>query len=48
LRAAVDKFMRRFQGIEARVIDRGLKMSELSLADLDAIWDEVKLQEATK
>ena len=48
LRAAVDKFMRRFQGIEARVIDRGLNMSELSLEDLDAIWDEVKLQETTK
>ncbi len=48
LRAAVDKFMRRFQGIEARVIDRGLTMSELSLADLDAIWDEVKLQETTQ
>jgi tetrapyrrole methylase family protein/MazG family protein len=46
LRAAVDKFMGRFRGIEARVIDRGLKMSELSLEDLDAIWDEVKLQEA--
>jgi tetrapyrrole methylase family protein/MazG family protein len=47
LRAAVDKFMRRFRGIEARVSDRGLKMSELSLEDLDAIWDEVKLQEVT-
>jgi tetrapyrrole methylase family protein/MazG family protein len=47
LRAAVDKFMGRFRGIEARVSDRGLKMSELSLEDLDAIWDEVKRQEAT-
>lgn len=47
LRAAVDKFMRRFQGIEARVVSRGLNMGELSLADLDAIWDEVKLQETT-
>jgi tetrapyrrole methylase family protein/MazG family protein len=47
LRTAVDKFMRRFQGIEAKVADRGLQMSELSLADLDAIWDEVKLQAVT-
>ena len=29
LRAAVDKFIRRFQGIEARALDRGLNMSEL-------------------
>ncbi len=48
LRAAVDKFTRRFQGIEARVLDRGLNMSELSLAELDAIWDEVKLQESSQ
>jgi tetrapyrrole methylase family protein/MazG family protein len=48
LRAAVDKFMRRFQGIEARVFDRGLNMTELSLADLDDIWDEVKLHETNK
>ena len=45
LRAAVDKFMRRFRGIETRAIDRGLNINELSLTELDAIWDEVKLQE---
>jgi tetrapyrrole methylase family protein/MazG family protein len=45
LRAAVDKFMRRFQELEARVVERGLRMDDLDLAALDAIWDEVKLQE---
>ena len=48
LRAAVDKFTRRFQGIEARALDRGLNLSELSLAELDALWDEVKLQESSQ
>lgn len=45
LRAAVDKFMRRFQGIESRAAERGLNLRELSLAELDAIWDEVKSEE---
>jgi uncharacterized protein YabN with tetrapyrrole methylase and pyrophosphatase domain len=47
LRMAVEKFMRRWRGIEDRAVDRGLNINELSLADLDAIWDEVKAQESS-
>jgi len=47
LRTAVEKFMRRFQGIEAKSAARGLALGSLSLAELDAIWDEVKAEEVT-
>ncbi len=45
LRAAVDKFMRRFRGIEDKAAARGLALGSLSLPELDAIWDEVKAEE---
>lgn len=37
-----NKFMKRFQYIEKKVHDMGKKMTELSLEELDAIWDEAK------
>ena len=42
LRAAVGKFERRFRALEAKVAASGRELSDLSLAALDAIWDEVK------
>jgi MazG family protein len=36
------KFARRFAEVERRAAERGLVVGETSLADLDAIWDEVK------
>ncbi len=42
LRAATDKFARRFRAVEARVKAAGKEMKSLSLAELDQIWDEVK------
>ena len=42
LRAATAKFRHRFQGVERLVEARGLVLRDLSLAELDALWDEVK------
>ncbi len=42
LRKATEKFIRRFQVVEDFVRARGLDMKKLSLAQLDALWEEVK------
>ncbi len=42
LHGATRKFSNRFRAIEALARDRGLKMEVMSLAELDALWDEVK------
>ncbi len=39
------KFARRFSAIERIARERGLKVGQASLAELDAIWDEVKATE---
>lgn len=36
------KFARRFKRVEQLATERGLRVGEASLEDLDAIWDEVK------
>ena len=36
------KFAHRFSEVEKLAAERGLKVGEASLADLDALWDEVK------
>ncbi len=45
LRGASDKFMRRFEGVEKLVLQSGKEMSEYTLEQLDAFWEEVKSQE---
>ncbi|MDP9404877.1 MAG: nucleoside triphosphate pyrophosphohydrolase [Actinomycetota bacterium] len=42
LRVATSKFCARFAGVEALAAERGLALSELDLAGLDRLWDEVK------
>lgn len=42
LRAATDKFARRFKAVERRVKDAGRDMAALTLPELDAVWDAVK------
>lgn len=37
-----DKFTRRFEYIEARAHDTGKSLEDLSLAEMDKIWDEAK------
>jgi MazG family protein len=39
------KFARRFTAVEQRAAERGLRVGEATLEQLDAIWDEVKRSE---
>ncbi|MGR3342213.1 MAG: MazG family protein, partial [Paracoccaceae bacterium] len=45
LRGANAKFTRRFQGIEARLEKRGKRPESSDLAEMDALWNEVKNEE---
>ena len=42
LHRATEKFSRRFRAVEALARERGLVLDGMSLAELDALWDEVK------
>ncbi|HUF99932.1 MAG TPA: nucleoside triphosphate pyrophosphohydrolase [Ilumatobacter sp.] len=46
LRAATNKFRRRFEGVELLAAERGLDLHDSDLGTLDALWDEVKLGES--
>lgn len=46
LQEANDKFTRRFQSIEAECRRRGVRPEDLSLDELDALWDEAKSTES--
>lgn len=39
------KFMRRFGYIEQKATEQGRSLSDMSLAEMDALWDEAKQQE---
>ncbi len=45
LRAANDKFIRRFRYIEEALAARGKKPADSTLEEMDALWDEAKLSE---
>ncbi|MEI6349937.1 MAG: nucleoside triphosphate pyrophosphohydrolase [Verrucomicrobiota bacterium] len=47
LRRATGKFIKRFQGIEAVLRERGRAAEECTLEELDAIWNEIKAVEKT-
>src|SRR3989440_8657449 len=42
LQSATDKFVRRFNRVEDELQSRGKKVGEVDLAELDAIWDQIK------
>ena len=46
LREANLKFSRRFRALESLVRERGLDMQTMALPEIDALWDEVKKQQA--
>ncbi|OAN12610.1 nucleoside triphosphate hydrolase [Photobacterium jeanii] len=45
LQQANKKFERRFRQVEENVLEQSLRLEECSLAQLDAIWDQVKQRE---
>jgi MazG family protein len=45
LRAANDKFRRRFRLVERAVAERGVAMRDLDFAALDELWDAAKMAE---
>ena len=45
LRAANDKFRRRFRRVERMVAERGVAIRDLDFATLDALWDAAKAEE---
>jgi MazG family protein len=47
LRAATDKFARRFRALERKAEAGGVELGRADLAALDRLWDEVKAAEAT-
>jgi nucleoside triphosphate diphosphatase len=46
LNQATNKFIDRFKKLEAVLAQRGQKFEQLTLAEMDAIWDEVKMTKA--
>jgi uncharacterized protein YabN with tetrapyrrole methylase and pyrophosphatase domain len=48
LGGATRKFARRFRAVETRMRERGVASVGVSLEALDALWDEVKREEASK
>ncbi|HWI53873.1 MAG TPA: nucleoside triphosphate pyrophosphohydrolase [Symbiobacteriaceae bacterium] len=42
------KFIRRFQHIERRAAEQGRVLSEMTLSDMDLLWDEAKQAEITQ
>ncbi|WP_298256173.1 nucleoside triphosphate pyrophosphohydrolase [uncultured Litoreibacter sp.] len=44
LRAANAKFIRRFEGVEAKLAARGKTPSQSDLQEMDVLWDEVKAE----
>ncbi|NAZ36254.1 nucleoside triphosphate pyrophosphohydrolase [Rubellimicrobium sp. CFH 75288] len=45
LRRACDKFERRFAAVEDRLAERGRRPQDSTLAEMDALWDEVRRQD---
>jgi tetrapyrrole methylase family protein/MazG family protein len=45
LRAANDKFRRRFASVERQAAERGVALRDQSFEELDALWDAAKLEE---
>ncbi len=44
LQATNDKFVRRFNYIEAKAKAGGQDLKDMTLEEMDALWDEAKIQ----
>ena len=47
LRQANQKFQRRFQAMEQRIVSRGKQLKGCSLEEMEAVWEEVKAEEGS-
>jgi tetrapyrrole methylase family protein/MazG family protein len=45
LRKTISKFISRFRYIEMKAVEEGLALSEMTLEEMDALWDEAKRRE---
>ena len=45
LRAAANKFRRRFRRVERMAGERGVQLRDMSFAELDELWDAAKAEE---
>jgi uncharacterized protein YabN with tetrapyrrole methylase and pyrophosphatase domain len=45
LREANSRFMRRFAALEQRAVETGVALEEMSLEQMDALWEEAKRNE---
>ncbi len=48
VRAANDKFRRRFRSVERQAAERGVALRDLDFAALDELWDTAKAEEAAR
>jgi tetrapyrrole methylase family protein/MazG family protein len=48
LRKTTAKFITRFKHIEKRAKEKGFKLEEMSLKDMDALWDEAKKKKSRR
>jgi tetrapyrrole methylase family protein/MazG family protein len=46
LRRTITKFIHRFRYIEMNAAEQGKTLSEMTLADMDKLWDEAKEKES--
>ena len=46
LRSTINKFTERFRHIERRAQEQGLRLSQMSLEQMDSLWDEAKAAES--
>ena len=40
-----NKFEQRFRKVEEKALERGVSLKDLSLIEMDILWDEVKKEE---
>jgi len=45
LRRTISKFVHRFRHIEMKAAEQGRKLSEMTLSEMDRLWDEAKTEE---
>jgi tetrapyrrole methylase family protein/MazG family protein len=43
LNGSTEKFIRRFQYIEEKVLEKGKKLQDMTLTELDSLWNEAKV-----